>query len=238
MKEQKPQVLAKFDFDKMAKRIGNSTQKGEKTVKGEKIEFRLNEARLICLAKNPKCVECHKEGKQWRLERLPGQGAHLNLYSDDGILLTRDHIVPRARFFEVYGTTEGIDSLSNSQTMCYDCNNKKQHKLAHETEVPLTANNRSVVAMRYLFNNASQWTGPLAESIAAIAKVSPEQRFLLMEVKDGELLHIECCTQEQCMEKLEAHWAGQMDTHLTCIDLGGLKPSPVEVKATFEMKVK
>ena len=69
--------------------------------------------------KGTKCVCCGKEGTHFKLcgdERSPNR-RHFNLYADDGTLITKDHIIPKAR--------GGRDVVSNMQTMCEDCNKAK-----------------------------------------------------------------------------------------------------------------
>lgn len=66
-----------------------------------------------------KCVACGTEGVTMRLEKIVGKGhsserAHFNLYDADGVMLTKDHIIPRSM--------GGPDSPSNYQTMCQRCN--------------------------------------------------------------------------------------------------------------------
>lgn len=49
--------------------------------------------------------------------------AHFNLYAVQGrrlVLMTKDHIVPRSK--------GGTDDLTNLQTLCTNCNNRKGDK--------------------------------------------------------------------------------------------------------------
>lgn len=88
--------------------------------------------RLQCFKKNNICVGCGLVGILFRLQSdLTGQNPipHFNLYGIVGssdalgrvegseIIFTKDHIVPKSK--------GGKDSLSNYQTMCYDCNRLK-----------------------------------------------------------------------------------------------------------------
>jgi 5-methylcytosine-specific restriction endonuclease McrA len=52
---------------------------------------------------------------------LPEQNPHLNLYSEDHVLMTKDHIIPRSK--------GGKNHMSNYQTLCYECNQEKRDKL-------------------------------------------------------------------------------------------------------------
>lgn len=68
-----------------------------------------------------KCVQCGLEANCYVLEKMPESKAwHFNLYyidKDREILFTKDHIVPKS--------LGGKNILSNYQTMCVICNNKK-----------------------------------------------------------------------------------------------------------------
>ena len=68
--------------------------------------------------KGTKCVCCGKEGTHFKLCGDEGTNRrHFNLYADDGTLMTKDHIIPKAR--------GGRNVISNMQTMCEDCNKAK-----------------------------------------------------------------------------------------------------------------
>ena len=64
---------------------------------------------------NPNCVCCRRVGDYIKLTRSNPKGRyHLNLYSTDGVLMTKDHIIAKAN--------GGTDTLGNYQTMCTHCN--------------------------------------------------------------------------------------------------------------------
>ena len=46
--------------------------------------------------------------------------AHVNFFSEDGVLFTKDHILPKSK--------GGRNTLDNLQTMCIECNNRKVSK--------------------------------------------------------------------------------------------------------------
>lgn len=71
---------------------------------------------------NRKCVSCGIEGKYMAMERGEKDiSYHFNMYGIDNngneILMTKDHVVPKSK--------GGKDCLSNLQTMCKPCNEKK-----------------------------------------------------------------------------------------------------------------
>jgi hypothetical protein len=68
------------------------------------------------------CVGCGIIATHFAIERDQGKtcGYHLNLYGNDGtkdVLFTHDHILARC--------LGGADNMTNTQTMCTHCNNKK-----------------------------------------------------------------------------------------------------------------
>lgn len=66
------------------------------------------------------CVCCGRTGAYYALEKSTGSNqnrAHFNLYSDDDVLMTKDHILPKSK--------GGRDCIENMQTMCTVCNSAK-----------------------------------------------------------------------------------------------------------------
>lgn len=83
--------------------------------------------------KGCKCVVCSKEGTHFTLDESAGEAGrhHFNLRSDDGTLMTRDHILPKSK--------GGRDHISNMQTMCVHCNKAKGN--TYEGELSEKVNN-------------------------------------------------------------------------------------------------
>lgn len=70
------------------------------------------------LINHSQCVTCNRTLAYFRIEsNNNGEGAHLNGYSADHVMMTRDHIVPRS--------AGGPDELANYQLMCSPCNKSK-----------------------------------------------------------------------------------------------------------------
>lgn len=70
--------------------------------------------------KGCECVECGKQGTKlfkWLQKTSNGNSIHVDLYAEDGTLMTVDHIIPKA--------AGGTSELENLQPMCCDCNSKK-----------------------------------------------------------------------------------------------------------------
>ena len=71
------------------------------------------------------CACCGRKGSYFKLE--PGGSKddtnrrHFNLYAEDGVLMTKDHIIPKSK--------GGKNTVDNMQTMCAICNEKKADKI-------------------------------------------------------------------------------------------------------------
>lgn len=73
---------------------------------------------MVFYQKGTTCVCCGRKGTHFRLDGIDNsERKHFNLYCDDGMLMTKDHIVPKA--------LGGRDVVSNLQPMCNECNIKK-----------------------------------------------------------------------------------------------------------------
>lgn len=83
---------------------------------------RVNSQRYELFSKNITCVHCGKIGTHFKLISTADnpERAHFDLFSDDDILFTKDHIIPKSK--------GGKDILSNYQTMCVNCNKEKGNK--------------------------------------------------------------------------------------------------------------
>jgi len=63
------------------------------------------------------CACCGRVGTHFKLDGDGDVRRHFNLYCDDGMLMTKDHIMPKS--------LGGSDSIDNLQPMCAECNFKK-----------------------------------------------------------------------------------------------------------------
>jgi len=66
------------------------------------------------------CTCCGREGAYFKLDVSDPKNPnckHFNLYCEDGMLMTKDHIIPKS--------LGGTDTVTNLQPMCRECNVKK-----------------------------------------------------------------------------------------------------------------
>jgi 5-methylcytosine-specific restriction endonuclease McrA len=81
------------------------------------VKFAASMRLRMLAAKGVTCVGCGRQGSFFALEFETLATPHFNLYTDDGVLMTMDHIRPRSR--------GGPHQLSNLQVMCSPCNASK-----------------------------------------------------------------------------------------------------------------
>lgn len=84
------------------------------------------------IEKGYKCACCGRVGAYYALECNEGSNdkrAHFNLYSEDDVLMTKDHIFPKSK--------GGKDAIENMQTMCTVCNSEKGSKIPEDCSFDL-----------------------------------------------------------------------------------------------------
>jgi len=123
-------VVAELPFSEWVRLMESSGLQKELTLAGHKAHTssqRYTLFRSTHPGHGPSCVKCGCVGVVMRLEKLehpdprtPPNRAHFNLYTADGVLLTKDHILARSK--------GGKNELENYQTMCAPCNLKKGAK--------------------------------------------------------------------------------------------------------------
>lgn len=113
------QVFALMD---VSHHLGYKTRATVLSDQGQYHQVHIYSHRLRLFKTNLTCVSCGRVGAYFGLDLDPPCGhPHLNLYTEDGILMTKDHIVPKSK--------GGSNEMSNYQTMCTTCNWKKGDKL-------------------------------------------------------------------------------------------------------------
>lgn len=127
------------------------------------------------------CAACGREGtfiirsletprsKQSRNRKSVGS-IHIDLYTDDFVLMTVDHITPKYIAKIAGWNTTDTESLNNKQPMCDPCNNRKGHKdipleeLARRSKMAYTARKKNgqfaaVEVIRDLVDNIHRLMG-------------------------------------------------------------------------------
>lgn len=107
------------------------------------------------------CVRCGREGVL--LLRMVGKAGdvHIDLYTDDFILMTVDHITPRTLCRKLGWSKEETEALSNKQPMCDPCNNKKSDRLEVQT-IQTPPKIAATTILRQLVNNSNVFDRSLA----------------------------------------------------------------------------
>lgn len=130
--------LAKIPIkDVFARLLGNGTFTFK--IKGKEYQLKAGSLRYHTFHRSLECVNCGKVANVAYIEKshLSEPIPHVNFYYKDKegghTLFTKDHIIPKSRFKEIYPEGE-VNCLSNLQTMCTDCNRIKDNKLPHEIE--------------------------------------------------------------------------------------------------------
>jgi len=109
-------------------------------------EYQFHERLQVFVEKGRECVACGRVGTLLALGRETGDAkytrkrkshgrVHIDLYTDDFVLMTVDHIIPKKVCKELGWSDEMIESLDNKQPMCDSCNNGKGHKLVSDEEL-------------------------------------------------------------------------------------------------------
>lgn len=117
--------IKKFTTEEVFEKLNFREAKESKEIFAD-VKVKMNSLRLHTFKeKGCECVECGRVGTHFRLQTSNLRDSfHFGLWSEDGIQMTKDHIIPKSR--------GGLDSLKNMQTMCEDCNSKKGNSYTSE----------------------------------------------------------------------------------------------------------
>ena len=118
--------------------VGRSDKAREIIVDGYKVRTR-SLRYMTFYQKGLTCACCGRVGTHFKLDGDGDVRRHFNLYCDDGMLMTKDHIMPKS--------LGGSDSIDNLQPMCAECNFKKGNTFSGDPfreRVKRTKNNGDV----------------------------------------------------------------------------------------------
>lgn len=93
------------------------------------IQYREHKRLKVFVHKGRTCVTCGREGKLLLISVDKAGGRHVDLYTDDFVLMTVDHIFPRSQARKAGWGKRAIESLKNKQPMCSPCNGAKGNKM-------------------------------------------------------------------------------------------------------------
>ena len=110
----------------------------------------------VFVHKGRKCVQCNREGVFLLVtQELHGKHRklHVDLYTEDFVLMTVDHIVPKAQARKIGWSKQAIERLKNKQTMCDPCNHKKGDSMRGNIQKPTPQLRTGLGAIWQLVNN-------------------------------------------------------------------------------------
>lgn len=124
---QEERGIVKLSLEEVAERI--RTKRHNVLFKGRQFTVSIDAVKRM-MSDHPFCVACGRKADHWELKkRSKKEGPYLVLVDENGMIFTRDHIIPRSRYAGLFGTKDGRDSLHNSQVMCHECNGSKADSL-------------------------------------------------------------------------------------------------------------
>lgn len=94
-----------------------------------------NHKRLKVFANKGRCcVVCEREGTLLLITVGKNGDRHVDLYTDDFILMTVDHTMPKSIARKLGWTRSEIEALDNKQPMCKYCNSSKGNEVISDEE--------------------------------------------------------------------------------------------------------
>ena len=166
-------MSTKYSVDEVFNLLGEDTLKETgKLIKSDSIEF--NGYQIYkdswryrtFYQKGLRCACCGRIGTYFKLKADSKniERAHFNLFSEDGTLMTKDHIIPRSK--------GGPDCIENFQTMCEECNKKKKNTMPDVIpDIPVNTRRKEIRATGFKNN----------EDIIEFFSVEDAVRYLLSE---------------------------------------------------------
>ncbi len=128
--------------------------------------YREHKRLKVFVHKGRECVQCRREGVFLLVTKeLKGKHPklHVDLYTEDFVLMTVDHIVPKHQARLIGWSKQAIERLTNKQTMCDPCNGKKGHSMRGNIQKPTPQLRRGLGAIWDLVNNQNIFNRSLEE---------------------------------------------------------------------------
>lgn len=104
--------------------------------------YREHKRLKVFVHKGRECVRCKREGVLLLVtQEIKGKRKklHVDLYTEDFVLMTVDHITPRSICKRAGWSKRKTETVKNKQTMCEPCNNKKGNSTRELVEIPTPA---------------------------------------------------------------------------------------------------
>jgi len=128
MSKKKKSKVVRLDDGRVIKQVGTGRNSikftDEYPINLLYTKFKNHKRLKVFAEKGTKCVCCHTEGVKLfnRIVKYKNgtYSEHIDLYTEDLILMTVDHKLPKY--------LKGSEDIRNKQTMCSVCNGKKGHK--------------------------------------------------------------------------------------------------------------
>lgn len=98
-------------------------------------EYQDHERLTVFVNKGRECVACGRVGVLLLKTQDGGGRLHIDLFTRDFVLMTVDHITPKALGRLMGWSKDEIESLDNKQPMCSPCNSKKDDSLVTAEEM-------------------------------------------------------------------------------------------------------
>lgn len=80
------------------------------------------------------CIICEREGVLLLVTYGKDGDKHVDLYTEDFVLMTVDHTMPKSIARKLGWTRSEIESLDNKQPMCEQCNGAKGNEVISDEE--------------------------------------------------------------------------------------------------------
>jgi len=123
----------RFTLDEVTKHIGKSVAKFYSPTTKKLFRVRMGTQRMLLMRRTQECACCGLKGEFFSLECFGCWSPHFNLYgrnsSGNPIMLTVDHILPKAR--------GGKTTQENIQLLCTHCNSYKKDQIISLPELRL-----------------------------------------------------------------------------------------------------